>query len=1183
MASLDECENLDSIVSSWERPQVGQHGERQHENKQDDERLEKVKSSSSIIRHGETKRKKSLVNFTVQNIFWGLPLEERTIGAKFHLSYKFVKTECKIVRNILHQHCFQEVHQNSSDFNLMWTGSHLKPHTLHGLREFQKVNHFPRSYELTRKDRLYQNIQKMQSSKGFRHFDFIPEAYVSPGEYNQFCASFAKQRGLWIVKPVASSRGRGIFLINHPSQIPLDDTLLVSKYISNPLLVDGFKFDLRLYIGVTSFDPLRIYLYEEGLTRFATVKYDKSNRNIKNSCMHLTNYSVNKKNDDYVSCSDPEVEDYGNKWSFGALLRFLKAKGIDTSNLVSKIEDLIIKTMISGEIAIATACKMFVPHHGNCFEIYGFDVLIDDNLKPWLMEVNLSPSMACDSPMDLKIKSNLLTDMFNLTGILAHDPLLKRVPNRQNVGTHGRNQFQRQRCQSAGLISTRALSSSSSNLSNSKNKQIIQNSERGLTTEELRVIRETKEEYKRRGHFVRIFPSPTSRECYGSYLEYRTTNNRMLFARLFLDKSTPTITYDENNVPIVASLYTHGQTLNERMICYERQLPSLETTRQQPQVLKRSESVVNADDKFSHHKESLAQGELEDRHTEVVFTNEKGSFPIAQDADVTNHRIVHMDEVINLAGNLNKLQARKAFAMYLRRVKERLLVEVSSACEDSDDDEDKDKQDDQMNLVIRFLKRAAKNLRQEFKVIIPSHKLPQHDRRRMLAQQLGDFVHIYDKETAQMKNTPEISDTDTISDEDFKTFLNLASENDLEELLTRYTRLSNNASIFLGSSPSQPASSQWKATKPPLQRQTETRKHLRSHSAHALSTQDDGNKRKAEQSRTQSAISDQNRRLAGAIAAYGKSLDVNKTRKRPASANVSTERKRMSSASFNRPISAKNTGAVAHERIAREKSVSEALKQLAKRRAIRQYSARPPVKIETNKWMHPVENTDNSADSSDNLMINRVPSSTDRVPMRTSKVAARPIRTSVDNSEDGWMVNEGYIGINLDDDKVTGWTSDVHKGTQGDRRTANADRGFFTSAHNELQVSSKPTHSREIVETKRSEEKLQETYSDNRGHPMDKQGSSVKKNIPSRVIRIPCGDEDTDVAKTGDTMDKLGSAREDYNKHMQMLIERLAAHKFSKPNMEAVIPKPPARPRSAKRPVSAQRMSRITTSHGSLI
>ena len=62
--------------------------------------------------------------------------------------------------------------------------------------------------------------------------------------------------------------------------------------------IPGFKFDLRLYIAVTSYDPLRIYLYKESLTRFATVRYDVP---VDNRCMHLTNYSVNKRSMDYVS------------------------------------------------------------------------------------------------------------------------------------------------------------------------------------------------------------------------------------------------------------------------------------------------------------------------------------------------------------------------------------------------------------------------------------------------------------------------------------------------------------------------------------------------------------------------------------------------------------------------------------------------------------------------------------------------------------------------------------------------------------------------------------------------------------------------------------------------------------------------------------------------------------------
>lgn len=62
----------------------------------------------------------------------------------------------------------------------------------------------------------------------------------------------------------------------------------------------GFKFDMRLYVAVTSYNPLRVYLFEEGLARFATVPYEGAGRQLHNLCMHLTNYSVNKKSIDYV-------------------------------------------------------------------------------------------------------------------------------------------------------------------------------------------------------------------------------------------------------------------------------------------------------------------------------------------------------------------------------------------------------------------------------------------------------------------------------------------------------------------------------------------------------------------------------------------------------------------------------------------------------------------------------------------------------------------------------------------------------------------------------------------------------------------------------------------------------------------------------------------------------------------
>lgn len=81
--------------------------------------------------------------------------------------------------------------------------------------------------------------------------------------------------------------------------MPLEERVLVAKYIADPLLVDGHKCDLRLYVAVTSFDPLVIYLYEEGLARLAAVKYRPGGDHLWNPCMHLCNTSVNKYHSDY--------------------------------------------------------------------------------------------------------------------------------------------------------------------------------------------------------------------------------------------------------------------------------------------------------------------------------------------------------------------------------------------------------------------------------------------------------------------------------------------------------------------------------------------------------------------------------------------------------------------------------------------------------------------------------------------------------------------------------------------------------------------------------------------------------------------------------------------------------------------------------------------------------------------
>ena len=87
---------------------------------------------------------------------------------------------------------------------------------------------------------------------------------------------------------------------------------------------------------------------------------------------------------------------------------------------------------------INNATEMFVPYANNCFEMLGFDVLIDDKQEPWLLEVNLSPSLNCDSPLDQKIKADMICDLFNLAGVVHMED---RVGNDQQFAKKSVAQF----------------------------------------------------------------------------------------------------------------------------------------------------------------------------------------------------------------------------------------------------------------------------------------------------------------------------------------------------------------------------------------------------------------------------------------------------------------------------------------------------------------------------------------------------------------------------------------------------------------------------------------------------------------------------------------------------------------------------------------------------------------------
>jgi tubulin polyglutamylase TTLL6/13 len=92
-------------------------------------------------------------------------------------------------------------------------------------------------------------------------------------------------------------------------------------------LIDGFKFDFRLYVLVNGVAPLRIYLYQDGLTRLATVPYKAPAKdNLQNLMMHLTNYAIQKHSDDYQCNIDENDDNVGHKRSYAAVLKTLREK-----------------------------------------------------------------------------------------------------------------------------------------------------------------------------------------------------------------------------------------------------------------------------------------------------------------------------------------------------------------------------------------------------------------------------------------------------------------------------------------------------------------------------------------------------------------------------------------------------------------------------------------------------------------------------------------------------------------------------------------------------------------------------------------------------------------------------------------------------------------------------------------
>jgi len=311
------------------------------------------------------------------------------------------------------------------DWDIWFIDGPTVPALLSKMKAYQRTNHFPGMYALARKNLLAKNLIAMQKYFA-RDYNFFPKTWLLPGDIKPFKEQFNHRKAkTFIVKPEASCQGKGIFLTRNFDWYQVGEHYVAQRYLHKPFLIDDLKFDLRIYVLITSVIPLRIFIYKEGLARFATTAYvSPLGSNLNNLFMHLTNYAINKESEDFQQ--NTGNDDAGHKRSLSSIFKSIDQARLSDPDIISSqecwqlLKELTVKTIIAGHNHIAHIQRTAKPQdleNQLCFQVLGIDVFIDKKGKPWLIEVNQSPSFMTDSPLDHKIKFGVLRDSFRMLNL----------------------------------------------------------------------------------------------------------------------------------------------------------------------------------------------------------------------------------------------------------------------------------------------------------------------------------------------------------------------------------------------------------------------------------------------------------------------------------------------------------------------------------------------------------------------------------------------------------------------------------------------------------------------------------------------------------------------------------------------------------------------------------------------